>query len=112
MTSAPAVAPADLVVVCYLQVPAVAYAAALGHAADLVAPGGTLLVVVHDRDNLTRGVGGPPDPTVLPSVAESLAAVAGHGLDVVRAEQVLRRVETPDGPRDAIDHVLRAVRPS
>ena len=112
VTAAPVLAPADLVLVCYLQVPAAPYAAAVGHAATLVAPGGTLLVIVHDRENLTRGVGGPPDPAVLPSVAETLAALEGSGLAVVRAEQVLRRVETPDGPRDAIDHVVRAMRPA
>ena len=111
VTAAPALAPADLVLICYLQVPAGPYAAAVRHAATLVAPGGTLLVVVHDRDNLERGVGGPPDPAMLPSVADTRAAIDGSGLDVVRAEQVLRRVETPDGPRDAIDHVVRATRP-
>ena len=111
VTAAPALAPAELVLICHLQVPAAPYAAAVGHAASLVAPGGTLLVVVHDRDNLTRGVGGPPDAAVLPTVADSLAAIDGHGLEVLRAEQVLRRVETPDGPRDAVDHVVRAVRP-
>lgn len=112
VTAAPSLAPADLVLICYLQVPAAPYAAAVGHAASLVAPGGTLLVVVHDRDNLERGVGGPPDPAVLPTVADTRAALGGSGLDVVRAEQVLRRVETTDGPRDAVDHVVRAVRPA
>ena len=111
VTAGPDLAPADLVLVCYLQVPAAPYAAAVGHAATLVAPGGTLLVVVHDRDNLARGVGGPPDPAVLPTVADTLAAIDGHGLEVLRAEQVLRPVATPDGPRDAVDHVVRAVRP-
>lgn len=111
VTAAPDLAPADLVLICYLQVPAAPYAAAVRHAATRVAPGGTLLVVVHDRDNLERGVGGPPDPAMLPTVADTRAALDGSGLEVVRAEQVLRRVETPDGPRDAVDHVVRAVRP-
>lgn len=111
VTAAPDLASADLVLICYLQVPAAPYAAAVRHAATRVAPGGTLLVVVHDRDNLERGVGGPPDPAMLPTVADTRAALDGSGLEVVRAEQVLRRVETPDGPRDAVDHVVRAVRP-
>ena len=111
VTAAPDLASADLVLICYLQVPAAPYAAAVRHAATRVAPGGTLLVVVHDRDNLERGVGGPPDPAMLPTVADTRVALDGSGLEVVRAEQVLRRVETPDGPRDAVDHVVRAVRP-
>ena len=112
VTAAPDLAPADLVLICYLQVPAAPYAAAVRHAATLVAPGGTLLVVVHDRDNLERGVGGPPDPAVLPTVADTRAALDGSGLDVVWAEQVLRPVGTPEGPREAVDHVVRAVRPA
>ena len=111
VTAAPDLASADLVLICYLQVPAASYAVAVRHAATRVAPGGTLLVVVHDRDNLERGVGGPPDPAMLPTVADTRVALDGSGLEVVRAEQVLRRVETPDGPRDAVDHVVRAVRP-
>ncbi|WP_035920553.1 hypothetical protein [Frankia sp. QA3] len=39
--------------------------AALRGAADLVGPGGTLLVVAHDSANLTDGAGGPRDPAVL-----------------------------------------------
>ncbi|MEY3019992.1 MAG: hypothetical protein RLZZ272_976, partial [Actinomycetota bacterium] len=105
------VAPADLVLVCYLQLPREPLARALVGAARLTAPGGTLVVVAHDRDNLERGIGGPPDPAVLPSVTEVVAALDGSGLEVVRAEQVVRRVETDDGEREAIDLVVRALRP-
>lgn len=110
-TAAPALAPADLVLVCYLQLPAEPLARALGHAASLVAPGGTLLVIAHERDNLEHGHGGPPDAAVLPTVADVLAAIDGQGLDVVRAEQVRRPVETEEGPREAIDLLVRAERP-
>ncbi|MEY3019811.1 MAG: hypothetical protein RLZZ272_795 [Actinomycetota bacterium] len=105
------VAPADLVLVCYLQLPREPLARALVEAARLTAPGGTLVVVAHDRDNLERGIGGPPDPAVLPSVTEVVAALDGSGLEVVRAEQVVRRVETDDGEREAIDLLVRALRP-
>lgn len=57
--------------------------------ADAVAPGGHLLVLGHDRDNVEHGVGGPPDPDVLYDV-ELLKAAAG--LDVEPAEQVSRQV--------------------
>jgi SAM-dependent methyltransferase len=111
VTEEPALDPAGLVLVCYLQLPAAPLARALGHAARLVAPGGTLLVVAHERDNLEHGHGGPPDPAVLPTVDEVLAAIAGQGLMVERAEQVRRPVATDEGPREAIDLLVRAGRP-
>lgn len=112
VTAALDVEPADLVVVCYLQLPREPLARALAEAARLTAPGGTLVVVAHDRDNLERGVGGPRDPAVLPSVAEVVDALDGSGLEVVLAEQVVRTVGTDEGPREAIDLVVRAVRPA
>jgi SAM-dependent methyltransferase len=95
----------DLIVVLYLQLPAQQLAAVLRRAADGLAPGGTLLVVGHHRDNLENGSGGPKDPRVLldpEQVAESLA-----GLRIEKADAVLRPVE---GERDAIDALVRARR--
>ena len=111
VTAAPPLAPADLVLVCYLQPAAEPLARALGHAASLVAPGGVLLVVAHERDNLTHGYGGPQDPAFLPSVDDVLAAIDGHGLVVAEAGQVRREIPTDDGPREAIDLLVRATRP-
>jgi SAM-dependent methyltransferase len=111
-TAEPALEPADLVLVCYLQLEAEPLARALRHAATVVAPGGTLLVIAHERDNLEHGYGGPPDPAFLPTVADVLAAIDGQGLEVLRAEQVRRQVPTDDGPREAIDLLVRAQRPA
>ncbi len=52
----------DLVAMLYLQLPQTARSAALALAASAVAPGGTLLVVAHDLDNVSRAYGCPPDP--------------------------------------------------
>ena len=68
-------------------------------------PGGRLLVLGHDVENLTAGVGGPPDPEILHSV-ERLAPVAAL-LEVDRLEQVRR--ETPAGT--ALDTLLWGRRP-
>ena len=111
VTAAPVLDAADLVLLCYLQLPEGPLADALRHAASLVAPGGRLLVIAHERDNLEHGVGGPPDPDMLPTVAQVLAALEGTGLSIGRAEQVRRPVETEGRTRDAIDLVVRAVRP-
>ena len=96
------------VLVCYLQLPWDGMAAVLDRAADAVAPGGTLLVVGHDLDNLTHGHGGPKDPAVLYTPAQVAAVAEGRGLTVERAESVRRPVETDGGRVDAIDALVRA----
>lgn len=99
----------DLVVVAYLQTPAADRAAWLACATGALAPGATLLIVGHDRTNLEHGYGGPQDAAVLTTPQELAAAL--DGLQVEKAERVERTVETPDGARVAIDHLVRARRP-
>jgi 2-polyprenyl-3-methyl-5-hydroxy-6-metoxy-1,4-benzoquinol methylase len=98
----------DLVAVLYLQLPAEERRGVLGRAAHAVAPGGTLLVVGHDLQNLNGGYGGPKDPAVL-FTAEDVAAEL-TGLQVEKAERVLRPVETEEGEAQAIDALVRARR--
>jgi len=52
----------DLVLIAYIHLPAAGLARVFRAAAAAVAPGGTLLVIGHDRDNITRGHGGPQNP--------------------------------------------------
>ncbi len=99
----------DLVIVFYLQLPAEQRRAAHRNAAAALAPGGTLLIVGHDRDNLERGTGGPSSPEVLLDVDGVLADLEGTGLEVERAKQVTRDVEQEDGTvATAIDCLVRA----
>ncbi len=95
--------PVDLVVVAYLQLPAPEIATVIGNAAASLAPGGTLALIGHDRDNLERGVGGPQDPAVLLTVDELRSAASGF--EVVECRQYERR--TVDG-KTAIDAILVA----
>ena len=70
-----------------------------------------MLVVAHDSTNLTEGVGGPQDASVLyaaDDVVADLAAVSG--LVVEKAGRVLRPVQTADGERNAIDVLVRVRR--
>jgi SAM-dependent methyltransferase len=90
----------DLVLVAYLHLAQAETVPLLSRAVDWLRPGGRLLVLGHDVENLTAGVGGPPDPEILHSV-ERLAPVAAL-LDVDRLEQVTR--ETPAGT--ALDTLL------
>ena len=87
-----------------LQLPPPERAAALRTAAGAVAPGGSLLVVAHDARNRRDGVGGPGDERVL-----------HHPDDVVAPGFAEARHETarrPVGDRDALDTVVRLVRPA
>ncbi|MGY1711757.1 class I SAM-dependent methyltransferase [Geodermatophilus sp. SYSU D00758] len=90
----------DLVLVAYLHLPEAETAALLRRAVGWLRPGGRLLVLGHDADNIAHGVGGPQDPAILHSV-ERLAPVAAL-LEVDRLEQVRR--ETPAGT--ALDTLL------
>lgn len=97
----------DLVVVLYLQLHARERTVVLQRAAASVAPGGTLLLVGHDLLNLTEGHGGPKDASVLYTADDVVADLTG--LDIVRAERVLRDVENAERP--AIDVLVTATRP-
>ncbi len=90
----------DLVLVAYLHLPEAETTALLRRAVGWLRPGGRLLVLGHDADNVVRGVGGPQDPAILHSVRR-LAPVA-ELLDVDRLEQVRR--QTPAGT--ALDTLL------
>ena len=98
-----------LVTVMYLQLPAAERRAALGHAAAAVAPGGTLLVVGHDRLNLTEGWGGPTQAEVLFTPDDVVSEIGG--LVIERARRVRRAVAEGAGAREAIDALVRARRP-
>jgi len=94
----------DLVALLYLHLVHDEMADVVRRCVEALAHGGRLVVVAHDVDNLTRGVGGPQDASVLPS-ADLLRQWTG-GATVERAEQVLR--PTPDG--DAVDVLMVARR--
>jgi len=97
----------DLVTLFFIHLPSDERRDVYARAAAAVAPGGTLLIVGHDRTNLVDGVGGPQDPTVLFTPGEIAADLAGFRVD--RADVARRRVLDGDGPIDAI---VRAVRVS
>jgi SAM-dependent methyltransferase len=100
----------DLVTILYLHLDPPERRTVLGRASGAVAPGGTLLLVGHDLDNLTRGYGGPQDPERLWVAAEVAREV--QGLEIEHAGQVVRRVAIETGTVEAIDTLVRARRPA
>jgi SAM-dependent methyltransferase len=101
----------DLVAVFYLQLAPSDRMEALRIAVSAVAPGGTLLVVAHDADNLIRGVGGPPDPEVLYRADEVADVARNFGLVIEQAGQVTRTVVIDGERREAVDTLVKASRP-
>ena len=98
----------DLVLLLYLHIPTEERRVVLERAAGALAPGGTFLLIGHDRKNMTDGVGGPSDPAILYTPDE----IAGKlpGLEIEKAERVFRDVRGEE--RHAIDALVRARRPS
>ncbi|MCU1607952.1 MAG: Methyltransferase type 11 [Modestobacter sp.] len=106
LTWEPGAAGLDLVLVAYLHLPEADTVDLLTRAVGWLSPGGRLVVLGHDVQNLTRGVGGPQEAAILHSV-DRLAPVAAL-LAVDRLEQVSRT--TPAGT--AIDTLLVGRRPA
>ena len=83
----------DLALIVYLQLAADQRRAAVAAAWAALAPGGTLIVVAHDSDNLAEGVGGPQDPAVLYTAADVAADLATAGSR--RDDRAFRAGRTP-----------------
>jgi SAM-dependent methyltransferase len=101
----------DLVLVAYLHLPEQLRRPVMRAAADAVAPGGTLLVVGHDVENLGSGLGGPQNPAVLYRPGDIVADIEPAGLIVDRSETAARSVTDGQGqPAEALDALVVARR--
>ena len=103
----------DLVLMCYLQLPACERNRVLARARDALASHGTLLYIGHDLSNLEHGWGGPQDPAVLCTPQDVVAELTD--LRIVKAEvrsRSVAREPAHGGPLNAtaLDSLVRAVR--
>ena len=96
----------DLVALFFIHLPPDERRGVYARAAAAVASGGTLLIVGHDRTNLTDGVGGPQDPDLLFTPNEIVTEL--HGFTVVRAQALRRSSPDEPGPIDAVVSAVRA----
>ena len=94
----------DLVMVLYLHLPEPDLRGLLARCVHTLAPGGHLLVLGHDKDNLLRGVGGPQDSRLL---YDTHVLSPPEELQLLRLEQV----ERPATDGIAVDTLLLAARP-
>ncbi len=99
----------DLIALIYFHVAADFWATVVGRCVDGLAPGGRLLIIGHDRSNISDGVGGPQEPSVL-TTPEETSALFDDRVEIERAEVVDRMVDTDEGPKAAKDTFLSVLR--
>ena len=101
-------APVDLGVVAYLQIPETDLAKALGDLVSAIRPGGTLVGVWHSRDNLESGFGGPRNPAVLPNIDSIRTALADKPVTIEILENREGQIQTAEGLKPSITLILKA----
>ncbi len=92
----------DLVIISFLHLPVAALSTTIHRAGSWLNPHGRLLYLGHARENHTHGVGGPPDPAVLPDIN-----TLGTGARTLRV-RALHHILRPAGDGTAIDVILDA----
>lgn len=98
----------DLVLLSYLQLEEARRVVAHRTAIEALAPGGTMFLIAHHKDNIEHGIGGPQRPEVLFDEDELAADFAG--LAILRNGKVYRDVERNDVRGTAIDVLMIARR--
>lgn len=102
----------DLVLICFLHTDSGERSHWLPSAAEAVRRGGTFLYLGHDRDNPTRGHGGPQDPDNLPSLDELRGYLTQFEIEVATTIERNTHHETGHGKPDehalALDTLVKA----
>lgn len=101
-------APADLGLIAYLQIPTEQLAESIRGLVAGLKTSATFFAVWHARENLTHGFGGPQREDVLPTAAELRAIAETVGLSILDCRLVDRVVEVDGETKRAIDVILHA----
>jgi len=101
-------APADLGLIAYLQIPNEQLTQSILDLVVALAPGATFFGVWHARENLTDGYGGPQRADVLPTLNELLTIAETAGLRVLTCKLRDRIFDADGVSHRAIDVVLHA----
>ena len=95
-------APVDLGLVAYLQIPQADIAVAIAHLVERIKPGGVFFGVWHALENLKDGFGGPQNPEVLPSESSMKTLLSSLPLEIVFVTNRDGQVQTKEGLKPSI----------
>ena len=103
-------APVDLGVVAYLQIPQSDLAVAISRLVENIKPGGVFFGVWHALENLKDGFGGPQNPEVLPSEESMTALLASLPLEIKFVTNRDGQVQTREGLKPSITLTAMAIK--
>jgi SAM-dependent methyltransferase len=103
-------APVDLGVCAYLQIPQPELEIAITRLIDTILPGGVFFGVWHALENLKDGFGGPQDPAVLPSTESMTKLLSSLPLEISFVKNRDGQVQTKDGLKPSITLTAMATR--
>ena len=103
-------APVDLGVCAYLQIPQPELEIAITRLIDNILPGGVFFGVWHALENLKDGFGGPQDPAVLPSTESMTKLLSSLPLEISFVTNRDGQVQTKDGLKPSITLTAMATR--
>jgi hypothetical protein len=103
-------APVDLGVCAYLQIPSQDLEIAIGRLVENILPGGVLFGVWHALENLKDGFGGPQNPEVLPSTESMTTLLSKLPLEISFVTNRDGQVQTKDGLKPSITLTAMATR--
>ncbi len=95
-------APVDLGVCAYLQIPQAELSIAITRLVENIKPGGVFFGVWHALENLKDGFGGPQNPEVLPSETSMTALLSALPLEIAFVTNRDGQVQTKEGLKPSI----------
>jgi SAM-dependent methyltransferase len=103
-------APVDLGVCAYLQIPQDQLTVAITRLVDNIKPGGVFFGVWHALENLKEGFGGPQNPEVLPSESSMTALLSSLPLEIKFVTNRDGQVQTKEGLKPSITLTAMAIK--
>jgi SAM-dependent methyltransferase len=95
-------APVDLGLIAYLQIPQAELEIAISRLVDNIKPGGVFFGVWHALENLKDGFGGPQNPEVLPSESSMAEILSRLPLEIQFITNRDGQVQTKEGLKPSI----------
>jgi SAM-dependent methyltransferase len=103
-------APVDLGLCAYLQIPQAELEIAITGLVDKIKPGGVFFGVWHALDNLEDGFGGPQNPELLPSTSSMRKVLSKLPLEISFVTNRDGAVQTKQGLKPSITLTAMAIR--